>query len=92
MGCGDGHMIVVETLDRDAGYWETRKYLQDGTGNWVLMEIPCPEIDGRRGRVYWDETDSALTKFPSVFPVGLGADHGARPAGLVVAAPPRRAQ
>ncbi|MBL9013973.1 MAG: hypothetical protein JNL83_07345 [Myxococcales bacterium] len=46
MGGDDTDFVTVETLDRDAGFWET-----SGGG------ATCSVTGGTRGRVYWDETN-----------------------------------
>ena len=46
-------LIVVETLDRDAGFWEA---YGGETGR-------CSVTDGPRGPVYWDETNATLPNF-----------------------------
>ncbi len=50
---GDGtDFVTVETLDRDAGFWET-----SGGG------ATCSLTGGSRGPVYWDEDNVALPNF-----------------------------
>jgi hypothetical protein len=50
---GDGtDFVTVETLDRDAGFWET-----SGGGS------TCSLTGGSRGAVYWDEDNVALPNF-----------------------------
>ena len=50
---GDGiDFVTVETLDRDAGFWET-----SGGGP------TCSITGGSRGPVYWDETTATLPNF-----------------------------
>lgn len=44
--------VTVETLDRDAGFWET-----SGGGT------TCSVTGGSRGAVYWDETTATLPNF-----------------------------
>lgn len=44
--------VAVETLDRDAGFWET------GGGGQT-----CSVTDGPRGPVYWDATNQTLPNF-----------------------------
>jgi hypothetical protein len=44
--------VSVETLDRDAGFWETY-----GGGTM------CSTTNGPRGAVYWDETNTSLPNF-----------------------------
>lgn len=44
--------VTVETLDRDAGFWET-----SGGGS------TCSVTGGSRGAVYWDESNAALPNF-----------------------------
>jgi len=51
VGAGDTDFVTVETLDRDAGFWET-----SGGG------ATCSITNGSRGAVYWDETN---TTFPN---------------------------
>jgi hypothetical protein len=65
MGADQADLVVVEALDRDAGYWETHKVVETpvGSGNWVLTTIPCSVDSGQRGRVYWDEANVALPNF-----------------------------
>ena len=48
----DVDFVTVETLDRDAGFWET-----SGGGT------TCSVTNGSRGAVYWDETNTALPNF-----------------------------
>jgi hypothetical protein len=50
---GDGtDFVSVETLDRDAGFWET-----SGGGT------TCSVTNGSRGAVYWDEANTLLPNF-----------------------------
>jgi hypothetical protein len=51
-GFGDFDFVTVETLDRDAGFWET-----SGGG------ATCSITGGSRGAVYWDETNASLPSF-----------------------------
>lgn len=44
--------VAVETLDRDAGFWET-----NGGGS------TCDPINNSRGPVYWDESNQSLPNF-----------------------------
>jgi len=53
MGAARMDLIVVETLDRDAGFWET----YGGSG------AMCSVTDGPRGPVYWDETNATVPSF-----------------------------
>jgi hypothetical protein len=48
----DTDFVSVETLDRDAGFWET-----SGGG------ATCSVTMGSRGAVYWDESNQALPNF-----------------------------
>jgi hypothetical protein len=48
----DTDFVGIETLDRDAGFWET-----SGGGN------TCSVTNGSRGPVYWDETNTTLPNF-----------------------------
>ncbi|HTL36228.1 MAG TPA: hypothetical protein VL326_24015 [Kofleriaceae bacterium] len=48
----DTDFVSVETLDRDAGFWET-----SGGGS------TCSTTNGSRGAVYWDETNTSLPNF-----------------------------
>jgi hypothetical protein len=48
----DTDFVSVETLDRDAGFWET-----SGGGS------TCSTTNGSRGPVYWDETNTTLPNF-----------------------------
>jgi hypothetical protein len=48
----DTDFVSIETLDRDAGFWET-----SGGG------ATCSVTMGSRGAVYWDETNQALPNF-----------------------------
>lgn len=52
LGAADTDFISVETLDRDAGFWET----SGGTNQ-------CSVTKGTRGPVYWDETNTTLPNF-----------------------------
>jgi hypothetical protein len=52
VGAGATDFVTVETLDRDAGFWET------GGGG-----ADCDPIDNPRGAVYWDETNATLPNF-----------------------------
>ena len=52
VGADDTDFVTVETLDRDAGFWET-----SGGG------ATCSVTGGSRGAVYWDETNALLPNF-----------------------------
>ena len=52
VGAGETDFMSVETLDRDAGFWET-----SGGG------ATCSLTMGSRGPVYWDETNATLPNF-----------------------------
>ena len=52
VGADDTDLVTVETLDRDAGFWET------GGGT-----MTCTVTGGPRGPVYWDEANTALPNF-----------------------------
>ncbi len=52
MGANATDFVSVETLDRDAGFWET-----DGGS------AACSLTGGPRGPVYWDEANVALPNF-----------------------------
>jgi hypothetical protein len=52
MGADGTDFVTVETLDRDAGFWET-----NGGGS------TCSITGGSRGAVYWDEANVALPNF-----------------------------
>jgi len=52
VGAAQTDFVAVETLDRDAGFWET-----SGGGS------TCSVTDGPRGPVYWDETNTTLPNF-----------------------------
>jgi hypothetical protein len=52
VGAGKTDFVTVETLDRDAGFWET----DGGTAT-------CSVTNGSRGPVYWDEANIALPNF-----------------------------
>ena len=52
VGADDTDFVAVETLDRDAGFWET-----NGGGP------SCSVTDGSRGPVYWDATNASLPNF-----------------------------
>jgi hypothetical protein len=52
VGADDTDFVTVETLDRDAGFWET-----NGGG------ATCSITGGSRGAVYWDETGATLPNF-----------------------------
>jgi hypothetical protein len=52
VGAADTDFVTVETLDRDAGFWET-----DGGGT------TCSVTGGTRGPVYWDESNQTLPNF-----------------------------
>jgi len=56
VGGDETDFIIVETLDRDAGFWET-----GGGGS------TCSVTDGPRGPVYWDETNTTLPNFDQHF-------------------------
>jgi hypothetical protein len=53
MGGAGLDFVVVETLDRDAGFWEAY-------GGSTSM---CSATDGPRGPVYWDETNATVPSF-----------------------------
>ena len=70
VGSDDTDFIIVETLDRDAGFWET-----SGGG------VTCSVTDGPRGPVYWDETNATLPNFQQHFRfVGALTERLQRPA------------
>lgn len=70
VGSDDTDFIVVETLDRDAGFWET-----SGGGP------TCSVTDGPRGPVYWDESNATLPNFHQHFRfVGALTERMQRPA------------
>jgi hypothetical protein len=52
VGAAETDFVVVETLDRDAGFWET-----SGGG------ATCSVTGGPRGAVYWDATNATLPNF-----------------------------
>jgi hypothetical protein len=52
VGADGTDFVSVETLDRDAGFWET-----SGGGS------TCSVTNGSRGPVYWDEANTALPNF-----------------------------
>ncbi|MEO8702287.1 MAG: hypothetical protein ABI867_19740 [Kofleriaceae bacterium] len=52
VGAGGTDFVTVETLDRDAGFWET-----SGGG------ATCSITGGSRGAVYWDESNAAVPNF-----------------------------
>ena len=52
VGADGTDFVTVETLDRDAGFWET-----NGGGS------TCSLTGGPRGAVYWDEADVSLPNF-----------------------------
>jgi hypothetical protein len=52
VGAAGTDFVTVETLDRDAGFWET-----SGGG------ATCSVTNGSRGPVYWDEANVALPNF-----------------------------
>jgi len=52
VGADGTDFVTVETLDRDAGFWET-----SGGGS------TCSVTGGSRGPVYWDEANVALPNF-----------------------------
>jgi len=52
VGAAGTDFVTVETLDRDAGFWET-----SGGG------ASCSVTNGSRGPVYWDEANVALPNF-----------------------------
>lgn len=52
VGADGTDFVTVETLDRDAGFWET-----SGGG------ATCSVIGGTRGPVYWDESNATLPSF-----------------------------
>ena len=53
MGGDRMDLVVVETSDRDAGFWET----------YGGMAGMCSITDGPRGQVYWDATNATLPNF-----------------------------
>ncbi len=53
MGGAEMDLVVVETSDRDAGFWET----------YGGMAGMCSVTDGPRGHVYWDATNATLPNF-----------------------------
>ena len=57
MGAAEMDFVVVETLDRDAGFWEAY-------GGSASM---CSPTDGPRGKVYWDETNETAPNFAQHF-------------------------
>lgn len=57
MGGADMDLVVVETSDRDAGFWET----------YGGMAGMCSIVDGPRGQVYWDATNATLPNFHTYF-------------------------
>jgi len=62
--------VAVETLDRDAGFWET------GGGGPT-----CSTTEGPRGAVYWDESNTTLPSFRTHLRwVGALTDELQRPA------------
>jgi hypothetical protein len=52
VGADRTDFVTVETLDRDAGFWET-----NGGG------ATCSVTNGSRGPVYWDESNTTLPNF-----------------------------
>jgi hypothetical protein len=52
VGADGTDFVTVETLDRDAGFWET-----SGGGT------TCSVTSGSRGPVYWDESNATLPNF-----------------------------
>jgi len=52
LGADATDFVAVETLDRDAGFWET------GGGGTT-----CSTTGGPRGAVYWDESNATLPDF-----------------------------
>jgi hypothetical protein len=52
VGAADTDFVSVESLDRDAGFWET-----SGGG------ATCSVTGGSRGAVYWDETTATFPNF-----------------------------
>ncbi len=52
VGASGIDFVTVETLDRDAGFWET-----SGGG------ATCSVTGGSRGAVYWDESNATLPNF-----------------------------
>ncbi len=52
VGADGTDFVTVETLDRDAGFWET-----SGGGT------TCSTTNGSRGPVYWDESNASLPNF-----------------------------
>jgi hypothetical protein len=52
VGAAETDFVSVETLDRDAGFWET-----NGGG------ATCSVTGGTRGAVYWDEANVGLPNF-----------------------------
>ena len=56
VGADETDFVAVETLDRDAGFWET-----SGGGP------TCSVTGGSRGPVYWDESNLTLPNFEQHF-------------------------
>ena len=56
LGADELDFVGIETLDRDAGFWET----SGGTA-------ACSISGGSRGPVYWDETNATLPNFDQHF-------------------------
>lgn len=52
LGAAGTDFVGIETLDRDAGFWET-----SGGGS------TCSITNGSRGAVYWDDTNTSLPNF-----------------------------
>ena len=57
MGASSTDFVVIETLDRDAGFWET-------SGGMAGM---CSTTGGSRGVVYWDESNATFPNFAQHF-------------------------
>jgi hypothetical protein len=70
MGADLTDFVGVETLDRDAGFWET-----GGGGN------TCDPVNNPRGAVYWDEANVGFPNFAQHLAwVGALTDELQRPA------------
>ncbi len=64
MGANEADILVIETLDRDAGYWETHAW----NGSEEALTGTCSVTETGRGYPeYWDETNTTAPNFHQHF-------------------------
>jgi hypothetical protein len=64
IGAHEADVLVVETLDRDAGYWETHAW----NGSEEAPTGTCSVTETGRGYpLYWDETNTTVPNFHQHF-------------------------